>query len=60
MEAEWDLAIVDAQFNPHGYSMVLRLREEKKLPYILIQTCGSMAAYSADNLGLGTHIISLC
>lgn len=53
MGIKWDLIIVDIEFNPHGYSIAMRLKDEQNIPYILIETSGITAAYKAINLGMG-------
>lgn len=55
MDFDWDLVVVDNLFNPHGYSIALRLKEEKNVPFILFQTCGMTTTISGTSLALGKY-----
>lgn len=59
MGSSWDLIVLDSLFNPHGYSIAMRLWNEKKIPFILVDTSGVMGTNTGISHSLGEHQTAL-
>jgi hypothetical protein len=55
--ADWDLVVIDNLFNPHGYAIALRLKAEKGVPFIILDTCGVTSTISATTMSLARNPI---
>ncbi|KAI6234939.1 hypothetical protein M3Y99_00745400 [Aphelenchoides fujianensis] len=53
MGTQWDLVISDDIFSPHGYSIGMRLKKERNVPYLLYSTSGQITTGTAEQKSLG-------
>jgi len=57
MSGNWDLIVVDNLFNSHGFAVALRLKSEKGIPFILLDTCGVTTTIGSSTMSLGRNPI---